>query len=366
MSKKKTHEEYVLEVSIKKPDIEVVGQYIDSRTPILHRCKKDGHHWLAIPCNALRGHGCPLCCANIKKTHEQYVCEVKEINPNVEVMERYIDARTPIKHCCKIDGHLWNVAPYVILRGDGCPRCAGNVKKTTREYIDELFKVNHNIEVLEDYINATTPIAHKCKIDNHIWNAAPCNTLSGKGCPLCKFTLLSNTFKKLHHQYVKELFVVNFDVEVIDEYIDSKTPILHKCKIDGYEWSVAPSNVLSGQGCPVCQESVGERRIRQWLDNHKISYKYQHKFSDCKDKKALPFDFYLPELNICIEYDGIQHFQAIDFAGRGEEWALEHFKTTQYHDKIKNQYCTNNNIRLLRIPYFKNIEEELEKNFDSF
>jgi hypothetical protein len=86
--RRKTHQEYVSEVAIVNPNIEVVGQYINGHTAILHKCKLDGHEWMAMPSNILRGKGCPKCKAlklhNLKvKTHEQYVNEVYNINPNI-------------------------------------------------------------------------------------------------------------------------------------------------------------------------------------------------------------------------------------------------------------------------------------------
>jgi hypothetical protein len=155
--------------------------------------------------------------------------------------------------------------------------------------------------------------------------------------------------------------IINPDIEVLEEYINTKTPILHRCKIDGCEWKMPPTRALLGQGCPNCQQSNGEKQITKWLNDNNINYVYQKKFSDCIDKKQLPFDFYLHEYNALIEYDGIQHFQPVDFAGKGEEWAMAQLQITQSHDTIKTQYCNDNNIRLLRIPYFKNVEEELEK-----
>lgn len=71
-------------------------------------------------------------------------------------------------------------------------------------------------------------------------------------------------------------------------------------------------------------------------------------------KLPLPFDFYLPELNICIEYDGEQHFKENrHFGGK------EYLEKTKYHDQIKNEYCKNNNIKLIRIKYCDNIKEKL-------
>ena len=72
----------------------------------------------------------------------------------------------------------------------------------------------------------------------------------------------------------------------------------------------------------------------------------------------MPFDFYLPDYNACIEYDGQQHFEPIDFFG-GEE----KFKKTIQRDEIKTNYCLVNNIRLLRIRYDENVIEALEMFF---
>lgn len=91
-----------------------------------------------------------------------------------------------------------------------------------------------------------------------------------------------------------------------------------------------------------------------WLDSHGVKYMQQKAFDDCCDIKPLPFDFYLPEYNCCIEYDGEQHYRAVDYFG-GEDG----FKKTVAHDNIKNDYCKNNDIKLLRIPYYANVEEEL-------
>ncbi len=90
------------------------------------------------------------------------------------------------------------------------------------------------------------------------------------------------------------------------------------------------------------------------MEKHNIDFVFQKTFPDCKDKRLLPFDFYLPNYHIVIEYDGCQHFKPIPFFG-GEQSYVDRLK----HDKMKDDYCEENNIKLLRIPYFKNVENEL-------
>ena len=110
---------------------------------------------------------------------------------------------------------------------------------------------------------------------------------------------------------------------------------------------------LTGK-CPDCNEnSYGEYLIALCLDKYSIAYNRQFKFSDCKDKRKLPFDFYLPDYNLVVEFDGKYHYEPIS----GEE----SFKKMLLHDAMKNWYCKWNNIKLLRIPYWErdNIEQIL-------
>ena len=91
--------------------------------------------------------------------------------------------------------------------------------------------------------------------------------------------------------------------------------------------------------------SKGEFKIIQILTVNNISFEQQKSFENCKDNRLLPFDFYVDNKYI-IEYDGVQHFESQEYFG-GEEG----LKITQEHDKIKNQYCLDNNIPIIRIPY---------------
>lgn len=142
-----------------------------------------------------------------------------------------------------------------------------------------------------------------------------------------------------------------------------------RCKEKVFEISLCCFCQHGGQSCPDCRkkESVGERRIRQWLELHNIEFEQEKYFKDCVDKKQLPFDFYIPSLNLCVEYDGEQHFVEKHFFSNDRLIADQFDSLTsyvKYHDSIKTDYCKNNNISLLRIPYTKitNIEKILNEN----
>ena len=131
--------------------------------------------------------------------------------------------------------------------------------------------------------------------------------------------------------------------------------IRYECPIHG-EHSMRVANFLWGKGCPECAhiESKGEKAVKKMLKKSDVEFIQEKSFTDCRDKHALPFDFYLPDLNTCIEYDGEQHYFNIKYFGNSLE-------SVQEHDRIKTKYCEDNGIKLIRIPYWEydNIESIL-------
>lgn len=296
---------------------------------------------------------------NTKKTQKEYVSELAYKNPNVIVLDNYINANTPIKHYCKIHNIEFNIRPISALYGCGCHLCTNkkrniNQTRTHEQYLEEVAIKNPNIEVIGTYITARTAIEHRCKKHNVVWNTSPYSILRGVGCYKCSSEKIRNKLVKSDSQYINELKEINPNIKVVEEYKNSLTPILHKCLVCNCEWKGTPANILAGSGCPKCKNSRGEKEIISWLDEHNIDYIRQKNFSDCRDTRPLPFDFYLPSMNICIEYDGEQHFRSVDWFG-GEK-AL---KQRILHDNIKDEYCRKNNILLFRISYRQNVDEEL-------
>ena len=175
----------------------------------------------------------------------------------------------------------------------------------------------------------------------HKYNQSRRNFLSGRNCNECRKNNRNLTKDDVIYQFNK--VHGNFYTYNMDRYktLNSKIEIL--CE-KGHIFLQKASNHMQGKGCPTCRESFGERYIRNYLDLKNIRFEKQKKFNDCKFINKLPFDFFLPDYNILIEYDGIQHFQPIkQFGGEPE------FLKTQKKDKIKNEYCLKNNIKLIRI-----------------
>ena len=112
---------------------------------------------------------------------------------------------------------------------------------------------------------------------------------------------------------------------------------------------------MKGIGCPHCNDSKGELIIKNFLENKKIIFVRNKIFDECFDLDKLRFDFYLPKHNIVIEFDGIQHYKPIKFFGGKKE-----FLNLQRRDRIKDKFCINNSIQMLRIKYNEKIENKLK------
>ena len=234
-------------------------------------------------------------------------------------------------------------------------------KKSNEQFIKELKQINPKIMPLEEYKNLNTNIQCMCLNDDCglIWYASPRRLLYRKhGCPKC-----GKRHKRTTDEYQQELKDKNIQVQCLGEYKNVHIPILHKCLNCGNEWDVQPHHLLRGDNCPKCISSKGEKYIRDFLLLNNTVFNEQYKFNDCKNTRPLPFDFYLSDYNMCIEYDGQQHYKVVCFGGISEEEAQQNLEIRKINDKIKTQYCKENNIKLLRIPYweFNNIENILKK-----
>lgn len=322
--------------------------------------------------------GCVFCTGR-HKTTEDFKKEIYAKQPDIEILNEYTGSATQNRiYCkCKICGYEWDTAPASLRNGSGCPQCAiekrrknGRIK-FQEKFIKDLKTVQPNLKVLSNYNGTHKFIKCKCLIHNIEWESIPANLLNDTShCPECT---KEKGFKKVadrHNDFVDKLSNFRQDIEVLENYIGYHKKILCKCKKHNEHFYASPATLFDGHSsCPSCQSdegkmSHGERLILKFLNYNNIPYIYEHIFDDCKNILPLRFDFFLPKHNMCIEYDGEQHFRPVIFRENFNGEAEKQYFDCVKRDRIKNDYCEKNGITLIRIPYWerKNITQILEEH----
>lgn len=190
------------------------------------------------------------------------------INPNIEVLEKYITANTKILHKCNKHNIEFEAYPTNILRGCGCKECGKEkiIKKNTLSEKDFKIRLQEdfgtNIFLVGKYTNLSTPTLFGC-INGHNWETSPrCIVNMKHGCPKCAISRNSDKAKKTLEKYKEEVSLNNPFVTVLgNKYTNNNTPLLHKCNICGYEWNAIPNNILKGHGCKKC--AVDKSALKQ-------------------------------------------------------------------------------------------------------
>lgn len=201
------------------------------------------------------------------------------------------------------------------------------------------------------YVNCRTKIDIECP-EHGVFKQYPTSHIIHKqNCPICAKTLL-NTDKLIKRFINKHGHKYNYDKV---KYTGNGCYVSIICNIHG-EFIQRHDSHSKGYGCHKCLNSLGEKETEKFLIKNNIKFISQHKFKNCKLKKELLFDFYLPDLNICIEFNGMQHYKSVLYWG-GDDG----LKIRKLRDKIKMEYCKNNNIPLIIIKYNDNILDKLKK-----
>lgn len=338
--------------------------YKNSHTKIIVNCKEHGPFPIS-PSNHLAGKGCPVC-ANLargkfhRSNKDEFVKKAKQIFGD-EYDYSLVDYETNYKTVsivCPKHGPFQK-SPQNHLKGQGCPTCTQETNyrgSSQRLSKDEFLKRAKEIHGEKfdysqvDYKNNSEPVIIICP--NHgPFEQIPHLHMKGVGCPKCAG---KNKSTEEFIKQSKEIQGDKYDYSEVD-YKGARTKVKIICPKHG-EFLQTPNQHLRGTGCPSCNESKGEKLINNLLIKHKIELIRQKRFIDCTNQPAkgiqcvtLPFDFYLPNSNTIIEYDGQQHYVPV--------WGEERFKKLQRLDKIRNKYCKKNGIKLIRIPYTMKKEE---------
>lgn len=241
-------------------------------------------------------------------------------------------------------------------------KCRLEVEKHDINDIREMFSERGYDLISETYKSAKEYLEYRCKkhYDKGILKITYSNFASGFGCKYCGDEKTANA-KRNDISKVKEVFLAH-DMILIDgqEYKNANQKLKYICKNHPEKGvqEMAYSNACSNY-CPFCSLSKGEKEIIKWLEDNQISYVSQKKFEDLigVGGRCLPYDFFIPNANLLIEYQGKQHYEENKHFSSSNMDSKQSFEVRKEHDNRKRRYAKENGYDLLEIPYtdFKNI-----------
>ena len=243
-------------------------------------------------------------------THEQFVSEMALIHPDIQVLGHYVNTRTKVrlKHDC---GYEWDTIPYSPLNGHGCPMCSHSVMETTDIFIQKLSLVNPDIIVLGQYTGRTKKILVKSKKCGHEWMGRADGLLKGAGCPYCIGKEVLRGFNDIAttQSWMVEYFVNKEDAYTHTACSHEK--VLMKCPNCGYEsYKIIKSLYEQGFGCPECSDGISYpnkfmRAFIQQIPVYNIEFEYSPDWIGYKR-----YDGYFEYNNnkYIVEMDGEFHY----------------------------------------------------------
>lgn len=305
-----------------------------------------------------------------KKTEEQFRKELALVHPNLIPNDTYINGKTKYHCICKIHNcDVYKTPQKMLLNNQGCNLCSVERNKCANRYTHETFcekvkNINPNVNILSQYKNIKTEIDVECMECGHRWSPIAEWLLRETKyvCPRCAGNAI-----KTPEQFRAEVAISHPYLVLLSDYERSAKKVHVLCNKCGCDFWVTPNKLQQGQNCTCMAESHGENKIRTFLDGHNIIYESQKTFDDLvgvSGYRKLSYDFYIPELNTLIEYQGLQHSKPYDFgAGLSDEDKQSRFEKQKEHDQIKREYADKNGYSLVEIWHwdFKNIDSILSK-----
>lgn len=358
MTRKLTQEEFITRVRERYGDKYDLSKavYQGNKVKVTVGCKVHGDFEIR-PNDLLMGMGCPKCGGTKKSTTEEFVKKANFVHNGFFTYDKveYHGVGKKVTITCPYHGDF-EQTPCNHLNGCNCPKCS---KEGRTHTITLLPKVNASTKKLtqEEFIKrATSLFGDKYDFSKSVYTKA-CNKLivtckehgdfeitpnhlfGNRGCPLCAGNKQMTT-----EDFIKKARKVHGDKYNYDkaEYKSTHENVIITCPEHG-DFVQAPANHLGGQGCPRCAQSKLENEIMAYLDERGIKYETQKTFPWMG---RLRLDFYLPDYNVGIECQGLQHFTEDTYYGN---------KEIMIRDRAKRGLCKANGVKLL---YYSNLGME--------
>lgn len=309
------------------------------------------------PSNHTSGNACPKCRNEATRlTQEEFVSRANQVHNNKYNYGKtvYVNGESKVTITCPIHGDFEQIPFAHMYSKNGCPDCwemrRGKSRKINLESFLSRAREIHGTTYDYSKVNLQNTLKKDVTIickEHGEFQQTPDKHLQGNGCSKC-----TGKYQRNNEEYIRDAKLVHGDKFGYDRcnYINNRTPVTIKCPVHGYV-DLNPRTHLYGSGCSKCIISIGEGKIEKWLKDNSIEYQREYRLPNSKWR----YDFYIPKLNVLLEYDGIQHYKKIDHWG-----GLPHLLATRNRDKAKNELARIYNVPLIRIPYTK---QSLLENF---
>jgi len=257
----------------------------------------------------------------------------------------FVNTHSKIEVKCPIHGWSSQILKN-LFKGHGCKNCGYSLSSDKqRSNIDDVINKFREVHGNRydynkfNYIDNGSKSIIICPLHGE-FHQSPWTHIKGHGCPSCSGNKKMNNIEFINA--ANKVHNKNYIYDFIDyKNMHSKVKIV--CPKHGDFLQMAQTHI-KGAGCPKCNQSKGEKLIEMYLNNNQINFIPQKKFDDCKHINHLIFDFYLPDYNTCIEFNGIQHYFVVDIFG-----GKESLEINKKRDKIKEEYCKSKGIKLIVI-----------------
>ncbi|ARF12345.1 hypothetical protein Klosneuvirus_5_15 [Klosneuvirus KNV1] len=352
--KKRTPEDEVKKFVEKKGDIFIRLFFIKGRARVEFICGFCKKNFQVVYFNYQRRSGCRCQQTNFKLNYDYIKKYIENRGDILKSNKIYLSTSLMDIECnkCKQD---YQISWDQYKRGGDCRLCNPSKKKTIEE-VNMIIEDRGDRLVSTEFKSCNDKLEIKCGTCDKVFETTYNVYRKSNGCPSCTFE------NRIENQKHSQDYVANYIKEKGDELISTYTRMQDKidirCGICHEIYHISFTNFCTHETrCPCITISKGERIIKEYLEKNNIKYIHQKKFPDLRRTLPLSFDFYLSNYNVLIEFDGSIHFKSNDLLG-----GKKAFDDRRDSDIIKNIFCLNNKIPLLRISYnyIKTIDKIIE------
>ena len=285
--------------------------YVNSKTKIKFQCAKGHPPWETLPRNVqVLGTWCPTCSGHV----QQSISDMHKLAAQKHgkcLSKKYVNSGTKLVWQCSLDHPPFEATPSQVKHsGRWCPVCTGN-EAITIDDMHKLAKLNGGKCLSKNYVSARKHLTWQCSENHPPWQASPYNIKTGHWCPWCAKR------PKVSLNDMHEIAALKNGKCLSKEYENAHKKLKWQCSL-GHIWLAAPNKVKQSKWCPECAAGKSENMCRvvfEQLFGRPFPTKRPNWLKSSKGFN-LELDGFCEQLNLAFEYQGEQHFQAVNFSGK--------------------------------------------------